>query len=116
MRKKLITMGLVSALGASTSAIALDLDNPKDVPQTYATDAVVAADLTADGLVNLGAGIQMIETSTINVGISSQQKRFIRVDLTNAEFSNLGVAGTGTLTATGTTTPSATGGTPVLLL
>ncbi|MBO7004631.1 MAG: hypothetical protein JJ854_02120 [Pseudomonadales bacterium] len=53
MRKKLITMGLVSALGASTSAIALDLDNPKDVPQTYATDAVAATDLTAGGLVNL---------------------------------------------------------------
>ncbi|MBO7004632.1 MAG: hypothetical protein JJ854_02125 [Pseudomonadales bacterium] len=52
----------------------------------------------------------MIETTTVGVGSSAGQKRFIRVDLTNAEYSNLGVAGTGTLTATGTTTPAATGG------
>lgn len=78
-------MGLVSALGASTSAFALDLDDNTDTPDTYAPDAVLAADLDAND--NLVITVAAVETTAIGVGVATGNQIFIRFDLTNAEFS-----------------------------
>lgn len=87
MRKKLITMGLVSALGASTSAWAIDLDLATDTPDLYAADSVVAADLTAEGNTNY-TGITVIDgASKIGVGVATGNQVFVRLELTNAVFS-----------------------------
>lgn len=85
MRKKLITVGLVSALGASTSAWAVDLDSATPTPASYATDAVLTSDLTAGGLTILG-GVALVETTAVGVGVATGNQVFIRFDLTNAAF------------------------------
>lgn len=87
MRKKLITMGLVSALGASTSAWAIDLDLATDTPDIFAADSVVAGDLTTEGNTNY-TGITVIDgASKLGVGVATGNQVFVRFELTNAVFS-----------------------------
>lgn len=80
-------MGLVSALGASTSALAVDLDATTPVPD------VVAQDTLLSNVVILGTTIPtfqtahgLIEDTEIGVGIAENDQNFIRIDLTGAVF------------------------------
>lgn len=97
MRKKLITMGLVSALGASTPVMAIDLDPAaKDKADILAQDTVVAAQVvagTAFNDINVGAH-QLVDTTSIGVGIAADDQNFLRVELGNAVFAD---AATGTV-------------------
>ncbi len=71
MRKKLITMGLVSALGASTSAWAVDLDPAdKDTPAAIAADTIVSADLVAGSTTAFTFSGSVVETTDLGVGVS----------------------------------------------
>lgn len=115
MRKKLITMGLVSALGASTSAWAIDLDDATATPDVYAADAVLTSDLNADGNIVFGT-ISLIETTALGVGVASGNQIFVRVDLTNAEFDGAVTATmtVGTTSSTNIAQGGADGGTFVI--
>jgi hypothetical protein len=107
MRKKLITMGLVSALGASTSALAVDLDDVTDTPDIIAPDSVVAADATTED-VGYVVDIDVMNTTSIGVGVATGNQIFMRFDLTNAVFD--GAVTAGDLTPTGSGTPAVTQG------
>ena len=96
MRKKLITMGLVSALGASTSVMAADLDAtaPGNAPETFASDTATLAEQNTDGTIDLnfvGAGV--INNTAMGVGVAGGNQTFIRFDLTAAEFEGAVTAG-----------------------
>ena len=107
MRKKLITMGLVSALGASTSALAVDLDDVTDTPDIFAPDSVVAADATTDD-VGYTVATNIMDTTAIGVGVATGNQIFMRFDLTNAVFD--GAVTSTDLTPTASGTPAVTQG------
>jgi len=83
MRKNLITLGLVSAFGAST-AMAVDLTNAKDTPDVFALDSVVATDLTADDAISIDTTI--LDAATVGVGVAENNQVFVRIDLGNGVF------------------------------
>ncbi|MBL6691254.1 MAG: hypothetical protein ISP91_12765, partial [Pseudomonadales bacterium] len=84
MRKKLITMGLVSALGASTSALAVDLDATTPVPEVFAEDTFLTTNVIATTTIPVFEAGRLIENTAIGVGIAPTDQNFIRVDLTGA--------------------------------
>jgi len=86
MRKKLITMGLVSALGASTSALAVDLDATTPVPEVFAEDTFLTTNVIATTTIPVFEAGDLIEGTAIGVGIAPDDQNFIRVDLTGAVF------------------------------
>jgi len=84
MRKNLITLGLVSAFGAST-AMAVDLTNAKDTPDVFALDSVVATDIDATtDAINISTTV--IDAAAVGVGVADGNQIFIRVDLDNGVF------------------------------
>ena len=86
MRKKLITMGLVSALGASTSALAVDLDATTPVPEVIAEDTLLTTNVIPTTTIPIFEAGDLIEETAIGVGIAPDDQNFIRVDLTGAVF------------------------------
>ena len=100
MRKKLITMGLVSALGASTSALAIDLDaSPADTAEVWASGSVLSTDLDADDNIIL-QGVSAVESTAIGVGVASGNRVFVRFDLTNGELVGNLISSSSTTTST----------------
>ena len=102
MRKKLITMGLVSALGASTSVMAADLDAtaPGNAPENFATDTALVGNQNTDGTIDLNFNSGgVVNTTAIGVGVAGDNQTFIRFDLTAAEFE--GAVTTGMISLTG---------------
>ena len=102
MRKKLITMGLVSALGASTSAWAVDLDDATDTPDTFTPDSVLSTDATTSD-VGYVVDTEVMDTSAIGVGVASGNQVFMRFDLTNAVWDGAVAAADLTATMSATT-------------
>lgn len=90
MRKKLITMGLVSALGASTSVMAIDLDPAaKDKADVLAIDTIDTTNVVGAStvpLITVGAGHELVQTTSIGVGIAADDQNFLRVTLSGATF------------------------------
>ncbi|MBO6658528.1 MAG: hypothetical protein JJ934_16675 [Pseudomonadales bacterium] len=109
MRKKLITMGLVSALGASTSAFAIDLDNAKDTPEVIAEDTLLSTNVIATTTIPVFQAGSLIETTEIGVGIAPDDQNFIRIDLTGAVFA-ASVDGSATTDCTGDVISTIDGG------
>ena len=95
MRKKLITMGLVSALGAGTSAWAVNLDTPTVTPPAViAGDALLTTDSTAGTGANAGTTYYRVTNNASNidvvaasgVGFSIADQLWVRYDVTNAAW------------------------------
>ena len=106
MRKKLITMGLVSALGASTSVMAADLDGATAAaraPQTYATDSAAAAN--ADGTITLVGG-SPVNNTAFGFGVAGGNQTYVRFDITGAEFEGAVTTGNLAITLTANAAPA----------
>jgi len=112
MRKKLITMGLVSALGASTSALAVDLDATTPTPEAFATDTATLAEANTDGTfdLNFNSG-GVVDTTAIGVGVAGGNQTFVRFDISASEFEGAVATANFSITgAAGTATSVAQGG------
>ena len=112
MRKKLITMGLVSALGASTSAMAADLDAtaPGNAPTAFALDSATTAQTNTDGTVDLPTSQGIVDSTAIGVGVAGGESVNIRFDLTGAEFEGAVVGGEFSIGGFGSMTAVVQGG------
>ena len=114
MRKKLITMGPVSALGASTSAMAADLDATTVVPEVYATGTALAGTVAADGTLTVDQLGDVVTTTAFGFGVAGGNQTYVRFDLSGAEFGDAVTAAdlaiTNNAVAAGASTAVAQGG------
>jgi hypothetical protein len=101
LKKHLIPLGLAAALGASTTATALDLDTtPAAAVTTYATDSFLAAAIIAGTGDNVGTNFNTLTnannlhdvTGTAGVGFAENDQVWIRIDLTNGAFTTAATA------------------------
>ena len=105
-------MGLVSALGASTSALAVDLDATTPTPEAFATDTATTAQANTDGTfdLNFNSG-GVVDTTAIGVGVAGGNQTFVRFDISASEFEGAVAAGNFSITgAAGSATSVAQGG------
>ncbi|HIG43386.1 MAG TPA: hypothetical protein EYQ14_23040 [Gammaproteobacteria bacterium] len=104
LKKLLIPMGLVSALGASTAMAAIDLDELVAASvgtRVIATDSISAVNKTTGTGANVGSTYYRVENVTnqldaevvAGVGFSVGDQYWVRFDLTGAAFSTVIAAG-----------------------
>lgn len=96
-------MGLVSALGASTSVMAADLDAtaPGNAAESFATDTATTAEVNTDNTVDLNFNTGgVVQTTAIGVGVAGGNQTFVRFDLTASEFEGAVTAGNFSVTGT----------------
>ncbi len=104
LKKLLIPMGLVSALGASTAMAAIDLDELVAASvgtRVIATDSISAVNKTTGTGANVGSTYYRVENVTnaldaevvAGVGFSVGDQYWVRFDLTGAAFATVIAAG-----------------------
>jgi len=92
MFKKLVTMGLLSAVGAST-AMAVDLDTATDTGVAIAVDSLLTTNKTDGAGANKGTTFYRVVnnanitvTAKAGVGFAVGDQLWVRMDFTNAAF------------------------------